>query len=192
MQAAFLDRDGVLLQDEGPITRPDEVVLIESVPEALDELRAKGYLTIVVSNQAVVARGLACEEDVDTIHERIQELLRAAGAPTIDAFYYCPHHPNATVGRYRCQCACRKPRPGLVLQAAREWRIHASDSYLVGDRMTDILAGCRAGCTTVLVHSGRHKDPPIESVDGLPADIIPDYTFTDLLAAARWMPDHSR
>jgi D-glycero-D-manno-heptose 1,7-bisphosphate phosphatase len=114
---------------------------------------------------------------------RVQELLRKSGDSRIDGFYYCPHHPSATLPQYRTACQCRKPRPGLLLHAAREMGLDLAASYMVGDRPSDIAAGRRAGCATILVETGRHTDPPIESPDDMMADAKPDHVCPDLTAA---------
>jgi len=185
--AVFLDRDGVLIEDIHLLTQPDEVRLMDGSPWAVRILKAAGYQVVVVSNQTVVARGLATERDVEAVHELIQRLLVEAGGDRVDAFFFCPHHPNATWPEYRLECECRKPRPGLLLRAAAERGIDLSRSYMVGDRITDIIAGQRAGCKTILVESGRHLDPPIESPDPIDPSCQPDFVCADLRKAVRFI-----
>ena len=183
--AVFLDRDGVLIEDVHLLARPAEVRLTDGAPQAVQALKEAGYQVVVITNQTVVARGLAAEEDVEAVHEWIQYLLVEAGGDRVDAFYFCPHHPNATVSQYRVACECRKPRPGLLLQAAAERGIDLPRSYMVGDRTTDIIAGQRAGCKTILVESGRHLEPPIETPDPIDSSCRPDFVCADLCQAVR-------
>ena len=181
--AVFLDRDGVLTRDIGLLTRSDQVELYTYAPQAIRRLQEAGFAVVVVSNQTVVARGLASEQDVELTHARIQELLQKSGGGQIDRFYFCPHHPNATLPQYRVECDCRKPRSGLLLQAAQELDLDLGASYMVGDRISDIIAGQRAGCRTILVRTGMHTAPPIESPDALDMSVEPDYVCADLSAA---------
>ncbi len=182
--AVFLDRDGVLIEDVNLLVRPNQVQLTDGAAWAVETLKEAGYQVVVVSNQTVVARGMATEDDVVAVHDWIQHLLIAAQSLPIDAFYFCPHHPNATLPQYRVVCQCRKPRPGLLLQAAAERDIDLVRSYMVGDRITDIIAGQRAGCQTILIESGRHLDPLIESLDPIDPLCRPDFVCADLRQAA--------
>lgn len=185
--AVFLDRDGVLIEDVHLLTKPHQVLLIDGAAQAIKMLREEGYQVIVVSNQTVIARGLATEEDVELVNQHIQWLLRTEVGQGVDAFYICPHHPNATLIRYRMACECRKPRPGLLLLAAAEHGINLSRSYMIGDRITDVIAGQRAGCRTILVESGKHLDRPIESPDPIDLTVRPDYICADLLQAVGYI-----
>ena len=150
-------------------------------------LRLAGYILVVVSNQPIVARGLSSPAEVELVHARIQELLAQEGGAEIDRFYFCPHHPNATVAEYRQDCQCRKPRIGMLVQAARELRLDLAGSVMVGDRPSDIASGRRAGCRTVQIESGRHLEAPIESPDDYAAEVTPDHRSVDLAAAADWI-----
>ncbi len=185
--AVFLDRDGVLIQDTGLITRTSDIRVIPGVPHALARLSEGGFLLIIVSNQAAVARGILSEEDVLVLQEEVTRMLVGDAAPRIDGFYFCPHHPNATLPSYRVACECRKPRPGLLLRAARELNISLSESFMVGDRVTDIIAGKSAGCTTILVESGAHQELPIETVDSVDASIKANFRCASLSEAASWI-----
>jgi D-glycero-D-manno-heptose 1,7-bisphosphate phosphatase len=185
--AVFLDRDGVLIEDVHLLTRPEQVVVLPGVSQALRALSQAGFKLIVVSNQPVVARGLVSEQDVRSVHEHMDSLLRSAGSPPLDAIYFCPHHPNATLPAYRVNCDCRKPKPGMFLRAAKELDIDLPASFTVGDRITDIIAGVKAGCRTVLVQTGKHLEKPIETSEPLDATIQPDHVCADLAAAAEWI-----
>lgn len=186
-RAVFLDRDGVLIEDVHLLTRPEQIVVPPGVPQALQALQAAGFQLIVVSNQPVVARGLTTEAEVRAVHAHLATLLQRAGAPALTGIYFCPHHPNATLPQYRAACQCRKPRPGLLLQAAREHDIALPRSFAVGDRITDIIAGAKAGCRTVLVQTGMHGAKAIESSEPLDPTVQPDHTCADLAAAAVWI-----
>jgi D-glycero-D-manno-heptose 1,7-bisphosphate phosphatase len=186
-KAVFLDRDGVLVDDQGFLVCAEQIRVLEGVPSALGQLKAAGLVLVVVSNQAVVARGLVSESEVVLLNDLILQQIELAGGPRLDAFYYCPHHPQATLPEYRVACACRKPRPGMIGQAAQEHGIDLRASFLVGDRMSDIAAGSAAGCRTVLVTCGRHDAPPIVTVDPLDPSCRPDYTCPDLQTATTWI-----
>lgn len=185
-RAVFLDRDGVLIEDVDLLTESTRIRILPGVPEALARLKAAGFALLVVSNQTVVARGLLDEAQVLALHIEVEARLAASGAPPLDGFYFCPHHPKATLACYRCDCECRKPRPGLLLQAAREHGIDLASSFLVGDRPSDILAGAAAGCRTLWVETGQHQAPPIETIDA-PAVPRPDFICADLRAGTRWI-----
>ena len=186
-RAVFLDRDGVLIDDQGFLVRAEQIRLLEGVPAALADLKAAGMFLAAVSNQAVIARGLIDESELGELNEQILLRIVAAGGPRLDAVYYCPHHPEATLPEYRLACACRKPRPGMIRRAAEEHGLDLAASFLVGDRMTDILAGVAAGCRTVLVTSGRHDAPPIVTLDPLDPGCRPDHTCANLHEAAKWV-----
>ena len=185
--AIFLDRDGVLIEDVHLLTCPGDIRVLEGVPQALRSLKEVGFQLIIISNQTVVARGLISEQEVYVINAEMERILEQAGGPRLDGFYFCPHHPNATLPTYRITCDCRKPRPGLLLRAAREHNLNLGASFVVGDRITDIIAGARAGCRTVLVQTGKHEAPPIETVEPLDESVQPDHVCADLRAAAEWI-----
>lgn len=139
-RAAFLDRDGTLIADPGYLGEPEGVILLPGVAAALAELRAAGFLTVVVSNQSGVARGYFDTAAVEAVNRRMTALLASAHAQArIDAIYFCPHGPADA-------CGCRKPQPGLFLQAARELQIDLPGSVCFGDSERDIQAGAAAGC----------------------------------------------
>jgi D-glycero-D-manno-heptose 1,7-bisphosphate phosphatase len=183
-KAAFLDRDGVLVCDSGLVTDAGQFAVLEGVPEALWLLKRAGYHLVVVTNQAVVARGLISERDLLGLHDSMQRLLMSQGAPKLDAIYACPHHPNANIPEYRLECQCRKPRPGLLFQAAEDNSIDLRQSFMIGDRLTDIAAGQQAACGTILVQTGQHLAAPIQTVDHLAPTSPPDYVEPNLYSAA--------
>ncbi len=153
--AVFLDRDGTLNEDPGYLGDPGKVKLFTGVGEALSILKNKlGFKLIVISNQSGVARGLISKEMVESVNERINELLSQFKV-SIDAFYYCPAHPDFNTEE---ESRCRKPSPGMVLQAANDLQIDLSKSYFVGDTVSDIECGLSAGLTTVLVKTGYGEE----------------------------------
>jgi len=185
--AVFLDRDGVLVEDRGLLVDAGELRVLAGVPSALRRLREAGFHLIVVSNQAVVARGMITPEGVEAIHAQLLGLLEEAGAPRLDAIYFCPHHPNADLPEYRVQCDCRKPRPGALLRAAEEHGVDLAASFLIGDRMTDIAAGAAAGCRTILLRGPERETPPATTPEPPEGWRQPDYVCPDLPAAVEWI-----
>jgi D-glycero-D-manno-heptose 1,7-bisphosphate phosphatase len=190
--AIFLDRDGVLIEDTDLLTDVRAMRLLPGVPEALQRLKAAGFLLLTVSNQTVVARGMLTEQEVAALNTELEQQLARVGGARFDGHYFCPHHPRATLPAYRRICDCRKPRPGLLLRAARAHDLDLRASFMVGDRLTDIHAGARAGCRTILVLCGRHAAPPIETVDTLDPAVQPDHTCADLSHAADWIIEQTK
>lgn len=182
-KAVFLDRDGVLIEDRQALVSADDIVLAKGAPEALRRLKEAGYQLVVVSNQAAVARGLLSLDQVRSLEQAVEARLVQAGAAPIDGFYFCPHHPAADLPEYRCSCACRKPAPGLLLDASAALGINLDESVMIGDRSSDVVAGRRAGCRTIQVLTGKHADPPIEIVGGF-APQAPDFLCATLAEAA--------
>ncbi len=137
--AAFLDRDGVLNVDRGYTFRPEDLVMIPTAAAAVRLLNDAGYYVFVVTNQSGIARGFYTAAAMTLFNAQIQNTLRGEGAH-IDAFYYCPHHPDGAVKELAIQCRCRKPQPGMLEQAARDWPIDLSRSFLIGDKDHDLAA----------------------------------------------------
>jgi D-glycero-D-manno-heptose 1,7-bisphosphate phosphatase len=149
--AVFLDRDNTLIHNDGDLGDPAQVEIIQGVPSAIASLRGLGYRIIVVTNQGGVARGKYGEEDVEAVHQRINELIQTNSGSRIDRFYYCPYHPDGVVDKYKREHPWRKPSPGMLLQAARDMDIDLSKSWMIGDQMRDVEAGRAAGVRTVLL-----------------------------------------
>jgi D-glycero-D-manno-heptose 1,7-bisphosphate phosphatase len=185
--ALFLDRDGVLVRDVGPITRVDQLELADGAPEALCRAAELGLSLVVVTNQAVVARGLASESQVDELHAALAQALTSRGAPRLSRVYVCPHHPHAQVERYRTTCGCRKPQPGLLLRAARELGLDLSASFLVGDRPSDVAAARSSGVTALLLEGPESKACPIVGAEALGALGEPAVVVSSLSAALDWI-----
>lgn len=152
-RAVFLDRDGTINIEKDYLFRPEDLEFIPGAPEAIARLNRAGFLVIVVTNQSGVARGYFGIEEVDRLHKYMQQQLSAFGA-TIDAFYICPHHPDTGLDSFRVDCDCRKEKPGMLLQAAADWGIDLTGSFMVGDKDSDLLAGTAAGCRAFLVETG--------------------------------------
>lgn len=155
--AVFLDKDGTLVDDVPYNVDPRRVRLADGVVEGLCALQSAGYPLIVISNQSGIARGYFTEDELQRAFEQIQRLLQPHGV-LLDAFYYCPHHPQGVVEPYNIECDCRKPRPGLIVKAAYEHDIHLGDSWFVGDILDDVEAGQRAGCRTVFLNKGSETE----------------------------------
>ena len=183
-RAVFLDRDGVLIEDVHLLTRREQVRVLPGVPQALRELQAAGYVLLVVTNQTVVARGLATERAVRDVNDHVREEIHRQSGCSIDRFYVCPHHPEATLLAYRTACQCRKPHPGMLLRGKQDFEIDLTASFMVGDRISDITAGCAAGCTTLLVKGWAMDAPPIVS-PGVTVNGRPDHVCGDLLEVAK-------
>ncbi len=158
-RAVFLDRDNTLIANDGDLGDPAQVVLIDGVADGLARLHAAGWRLIVVTNQGGVARGKYSEDDVDAVHQQIAAMIADVndGDGLIERFYYCPFHPEGTVGKYRREHPWRKPSPGMLEQAASDLDLDLSASWLIGDASRDIEAGRAAGCRTVLVSSDSQK-----------------------------------
>ncbi|MDD4902926.1 MAG: HAD family hydrolase [Candidatus Bipolaricaulis sp.] len=173
--AVFLDRDGVLNDQTGFVNEPEDFNLLPGAAAAVARLNRTGIPVVVVTNQGGIALGYLTEDDLARIHERMVKLLAAEGAH-VDAVYYCPHYAGGTVTRYAQDCADRKPGTGMLEKARDDLGINLRKSVLVGDATTDILAGIRAGCRTILVCTG------FAGKDGK-AVAEPDYTVADLAEA---------
>ena len=168
-KACFLDRDGTLNVEVSYLHEPEKLKLEKYVPEALKLLQDNGFKLIVITNQAGVARGMYEEKDIALVHEKMQEFLKEYGVQ-IDGFYYCPHHPD-----FSGKCECRKPGTALLRQAAEDFNIDLSRSYMIGDRLSDIQAGENACCKkSFLVKTGygieaaaSHADYPFNIAENL-------------------------
>lgn len=161
--AAFLDRDGTINLDKGYFCRPEEFEFEQDSIEGIRLLNQAGYKVFVISNQAGIALGHFTEKEVEKLHTWLVAELAKHDA-YVDGFYYCPHHAKLGLGDYKTVCECRKPAPGLLLQAAYEWDIDLEKSYMVGDHNSDVEAGRAAGVTPIFVRTG-HGDHEEQFVD---------------------------
>jgi D-glycero-D-manno-heptose 1,7-bisphosphate phosphatase len=155
--AVFLDKDGTLIPDVPYNVDPELIVLQDNTIEGLKKLKAKGYLLIVISNQAGVARGFFKEEALDQVKEKLQQLMQSKGVE-LDGFYFCPHHPDGTIREYAMDCNCRKPKAGMFLKAAKDFNIDLSKSWMIGDILHDVEAGNSAGCKSILIDNGNETE----------------------------------
>ena len=151
--AVFLDRDGVLNHDSGYVHRPEDFRWITGAKAAVKALNEAGYLVFVVTNQSGVARGFFGEADVQALHRWMNDELRRIGAH-VDAFYYCPHHPDGVVKALAVACSHRKPGPGMILRALAEWPVRKEGSAIIGDQPSDLEAGRAAGIAGHLFPGG--------------------------------------
>lgn len=162
-KAIFLDRDGTINKYIGLLRSVDELELIDGVAEAIKKINASGFLCIVVTNQPVIARGEVTVDQLTEIHKKLETELGFAGA-YIDGLYYCPHHPHkgykGEVVELKVDCECRKPKPGMLIRAAKEFNIDLSKSFMIGDSESDVKAGLAAGCRSILLNGEgtNHKE----------------------------------
>lgn len=159
--AVFLDRDGTINVEKNYLHRYEDWEWIPGAPQAISRLNKAGYLVVVVSNQAGVARGLYTEHDVNALHDQVSAALDAFGAH-IDAYFYCPHHPDFTG-----KCSCRKPSPSMLKAAAEELNIDLSRSWMIGDKVIDVEAGRLAGTKGILVRTGYGNDEDITCLENI-------------------------
>ena len=185
-RAVFLDRDGTISEEVGYVNHLDRFRVYPWAAEAIRRLNQAGLQVILITNQAGVARGYFPESLVHEVHQKLQEELAFSGA-TIDAIYYCPHHPEGQVESYRIRCTCRKPTPGLIEKAAQERHLDLRSSFVVGDRYQDLQMGFTVGARTILVMSGYGKGELLYQKDTWPQQ--PDHIAADLSEAVDWILD---
>lgn len=179
-KAVFLDRDGTIVEDIGYINSPKDLALIPGAVDAIRMLNEAGYKVVVITNQAGVARGLVTEDMLQTIDKTLHKYILSGGAH-LDAIYYCPHHPEYGFYPYKQACECRKPHPGLIKKAEKDLKIDLSQSYMIGDKATDVEAGSRAGTKTIFVLTGKGMKER-EKLNGKP-----DHVADNLLEAIQWI-----
>lgn len=177
-RAVFLDRDGTINIEKEYLYQAKEFEFIPGVPEAIRLLNEAGIMVVVVTNQSGVARGYYTEDDVEILHRHIAQELKLHEAH-IDAWLYCPHHPDGR-GSYALPCMCRKPLPGMLFEAATRYDIDLDDSIMIGDKQADIEAGIAAGCQTILVRTGYGAEE--ERLAG-PQTVV----CADLLSAVKYL-----
>ncbi len=173
-KAIFLDRDGTLNPDPGYISSPDDFNIFSGVAEALSRLQNAGFLLILITNQSGISRGLISPAQLEKIHEKLQTQLAVSGT-RLDAIYYCPHHPDFPYIDGLSDCNCRKPAPGMILQAIKEHNIDPASSFMVGDRSSDIKIALKTGVTPVLIGA-----TPLAGYETV-------ITFPTIGAAADWI-----
>lgn len=187
-RAVFLDRDGTINKDVG---YPNSFRLIEIYPssfEAIRKINRSGLLTVIVTNQSGVGRGLIAEKDLDDIHHKLRAVFSKHKAH-FDGIYYCPHYNLSSDPRYRENCQCRKPNTGMARQAAADLNIDIMNSYMVGDKVEDILFGLNLQAKAILVLTGFG----LQSLPKLKKKgVLPDYVARDLLDAVRWIMEKEK
>ena len=182
----FLDRDGTLIEEVGYLSHLDRIALYPWSIESVKLLNRAGFKGVVVTNQAGVARGLFDEDFIDEAHRFLDQKFSDGGA-TIDKFYYCPHHPEASVEAYRSECDCRKPKAGMLWKAAQELQLELSHSFVIGDRLSDLRLGQAVGARSLLVRTGYGETTARELTD----DVEVAYTAPELMTAVAWILRHS-
>jgi D-glycero-D-manno-heptose 1,7-bisphosphate phosphatase len=182
--AVFLDRDGTLIADAEYLSDSAQIRLYSKTPQALKLLRRAGFYLFVVSNQSGVARGYFPESMVGKVHRRLQQMLKAKGA-RIDSFFYCPHYPGGKIKAYGKVCDCRKPKIGMIKQAVRKYSLDLKKSFVVGDKMDDLLLARNAKLAGgLLVRTGYGR----KAGNQLKATPLPKSTVvSDILGAAKWI-----
>jgi len=180
--ALFLDRDGTLIKEKGYLCDPGELELLPGVVEGLKATQKMGFKLVVVSNQSGVARGLFPESQVLEINLSLEKIFLEQGVE-IDRFYYCPHHPRASIPAYRGLCTCRKPRPGQVYRAKRELGLDLSRSFLIGDKISDVETARAAKVKSILLLTGAksryEKIPPVYH--------LPDFVARNFWESIEWI-----
>lgn len=174
-KAVFIDRDGTINTNFGYITDPNDFKMYPGVAEGIKLLKEKGFKIIIITNQSGIARGYLSKEKLKEIHEKMTDELFEKGT-SIDAIYYCPHHPDD-------KCDCRKPNYGLIKRAVKDLDIDTRHSYIIGDRMLDVEAGHNAGLKTVLVPEDKEK---IEK-EKKESNVKPDYSCDDFYTGTLWI-----
>jgi D-glycero-D-manno-heptose 1,7-bisphosphate phosphatase len=180
--AVFLDRDGTLIEERGYLDRLDLLELFPWTVDAIRLLNRAGFAAVVVTNQSAIGRGIIDEPFLHRVHEAIDAHL-LAGRARIDAYYFCPHHPDAELEAYRQACRCRKPQPGLVERASRELQLDLARSVMVGDKWIDVACGRAAGTRAVLVRTGHGAHQEQDQPAGASADAI----LNNLMEAVGWI-----
>lgn len=153
-KAVFLDRDGTINIDKNYLYKTEEFEFVEGAVEGLKILYDLGYKLIVVTNQAGIGRGYYTEEDLKKLNNYMEEKLLQEGIK-IEKCYYCPHHAEHGIGKYKIDCECRKPKPGMLLEGIKEFNINPEKSYMIGDKLSDAEAGINAGVKPIIVKTGK-------------------------------------
>ncbi len=179
-RAVFLDRDGTLIRDKGFICHFKDVEIFPFSLQSLKMMNEYGFRIIVITNQSAIARGICTEDQVMNIHREMTGFFKRSGA-VIDAFYYSPYLEDAPVPKFRKRDESRKPAPGMILQAAENFGVNLSESFVIGDSSRDILAGKKAGCKTILVLTGNG---PLARMELENLKVKPDLISENLLDAA--------
>lgn len=178
IKAVFLDKDGTLIENVPYNVDIQHIKLTQGAIEGLLLLEKAGYKLIVITNQSGVAHGYFPESALFAVENHLRQVLADEGISLTD-FYYCPHHPKGIMAELAITCDCRKPAPGMLLRAACQHNIDLENSWFIGDILNDVEAGHRAGCKTILIDNGNETEWQLSALR------TPDYTVTDLAAAAQ-------
>lgn len=157
-KAVFLDRDGTIIKNAHYLSDLSQIEILPGVPQALTRLKSSGFLLVLITNQSGVARGFITEDFVVESNQKMNQMLIQAGAPSLDAFYYCPHHPDHGSEKYKKDCDCRKPKSGMLTQAAEDLNIDLANSFMVGDSPGDTLSGKNVGSFSILLSDTENAD----------------------------------
>ena len=175
-KAVFLDRDGTINEEVNYLSNKEQIRILPNVPSAINMFNENGFLVIIITNQSGIARGFFTREELDEINAHLIDELSKEGS-RIDGIFVCPHHPDS-------RCDCRKPKAGLLKDAALEFDLDLSSSYIIGDKYSDLKTGVNAGSKTVLVRTG-YGDEEFKEMENW--DFEPDFVADDLLQAAMWI-----
>jgi len=182
--AVFLDRDGTLIEERGYLDRLEDLQIFPWTGDSLRLLKRAGFVTVVVTNQSAIGRGLIDEAFLNRVHAAIDARLASSGG-RIDRYCFCPHFPESRIERYRQVCACRKPAPGMILQACREMDLDPARSVMIGDRWLDVACGRAAGTRAAVLARSGHGASEADAAppDGVRADAI----LNNLMEAVGWI-----
>ena len=173
-KCVFLDRDGVLIKDVGYLKNPDDIILMPQTIEALKNLKKIGFLLIIVTNQAGVAKGFFTVDDLERVNKRLIKVYETNDI-TIDDLYFCPHHENGIVEPYNIKCSCRKPDLGMVVKGVEKFGIDINKSFMIGDKDSDILLAKNSGLRSFYIKNSMYEHNE---------NIIPDFYVSDLKEAS--------
>jgi len=187
-RAIFIDRDGTVNEEAGYLNHIDRFRILPRSIEAVRLINHSSFKAVLITNQAGVAKGYFPEELVIKVHEKLKALLEEEGGH-LDGIYYCPHHPEGTVEKYRIKCSCRKPEPGLLLNAASDLDIDLTHSYLIGDKISDVQLARRVGARGILVLTGYGRGEVENFSNEWGEEKKPDYIAEDLFDAVAWILD---
>jgi D-glycero-D-manno-heptose 1,7-bisphosphate phosphatase len=183
-RAIFMDRDGTLNEEVGYITDPAQFRLFDFAADAVRRVNEAGWRAIVLTNQSGIARGYFTEEFLRGIHRSMEETLRLQDA-RLDAIYYCAHHPEFGAAPFRRDCACRKPKPGLIEQAVKDFALDPTECFVIGDRYRDVEMGHSARARSVMVMTGHGRDEYEAESGRWPRQ--PEFVAENLLDAVKWI-----